>query len=272
MDGATGAPLKDAAVNLFADDLRIASGPSDSNGAFHYILPSHFSSSRLTVEAQHQSYLTSSKVSVAHSSMTQAIRLQPAPLPPPRSVLALKFTSTFHFSGLPITLSRSHDSTHYSYGFSSVESDQQVRGNGVRIRTVQIDLKIREHSGYAGCDAWVLLGPGPSLFQPGTVSEPAMYPTDVVPSPSVAPVQAQFVIGNGKQIANSVISFRATYNFEKKEWGGDIDNTHKEFFAPLLSLPTGLYAQIFLWNGNPDVNADVVSVSLIVEGTKPNQQ
>jgi hypothetical protein len=268
-DSSTGRPLSLASVRLYAGGEAFTEGVSDSNGDFQTVVPSRLSSSGLTVLVQHPGYQDDrAVVAFPSAGNIQHLQLQPnATTVPP---VAQSFKSTFKFSGFPLNLSLTFDPTQFNYGYTSLESDRTVTGEGIRIKSVRVDLKVRVHLEHACCDVWVLLGPGPALFMPGAIS--ASTYSFVAPSHQIAPVQAQFVIGNGGQplTKEDVVPFYATYDFESGQWGGNVDSTTKEFSAPQLSLPNGLYAQVFLWSGNTAVNLDIESLSLVVEGTKPN--
>lgn len=264
-DTNSGQPLSDSKVTLYANDKVVASILSGPDGKLRGVLPPGVYSSNLTAKVAHDGYYTHEVKEPYRLSSGLEITL--SPLAPPI------FKSTFNFGGLPLNLSWKRDINQFNYGYSSVETDKTVTGEGVRIKSIRIDMRVRAYSELACCDVWVMLSPSPVMFKPGSYSGPDA-PHYIHPSPSVAPVQAQFVIGNGGKSLTSGerVSFFATYDFESKQWGGNIDNHTKDFFASPLSLTTGLYAQVFLWNGNPGVNVDVEALSLTVEGTRPNQQ
>jgi CHAT domain-containing protein len=271
-DEKSGEPVSASKVTVLADDKVLASGISGPDGEFRTVLPPGAFPLRPRAEVIHAGYERVSLGSFFDSGTPISISMIPSRLVGPPPIVPAAFKSTFEFGGLPINLSASRDFTHFSYGFSSVESDRNLRGTGVRIKEVQVELKIRVHSQRACCDVWVLLGPSPFPFKAGGVSV-ADNPFLINPSPSIAPTQAHFVIGNGGKTISpeTEVQFYATYDFDSKQWGGDFDSRKDCFTAP-LDLPTGLHAQVFLWNGNPDVNVDIMSLSLTVEGTKPNQQ
>jgi hypothetical protein len=188
------------------------------------------------------------------------------------SHLSPEFTSIFNFNQSPINLSLTPQLTQMNYGFSSLEVDKTVRGEGVRIKTIRVELTVHVNANLACCDVWVLFGPRPFGFQGGPVVN-GQWPGYIDPNPDVAPVQARFVIGNrGAKIQkDSDVHYYATYNFDTGRPSGDVDN-FKGGYAPPLTLSDGLYAQVFLWNGNPGVNVNVDKISVTVEGLKPGAQ
>lgn len=181
------------------------------------------------------------------------------------------FKSSFEFSGLPVNLSLSEDLSRFDYGYTSVESDPTISGEDIRINKVRVDLKVRTHTEYGCCDVWVLLGPETvqGIHPAGQTSARYFF---IDANSSQAPVQAQFVIGGKPLKKGGITTYSATYDFESGRPGGDVSVTKgKAYFAPLLDLQHGLYAQILLWSGGTAVNLDVLSVSLTVEGTKRKQ-
>lgn len=177
---------------------------------------------------------------------------------------AKSITRIFRFAKLPINLSIKQGGG-YNYGFSSLEIDKGVQGEQVRLKRVQINLSARPHTPYACCDVWLLLGPRPFGFTPGAVIR-GPNPFFINPASDIAPAQVHFVIGNGGNPLpiGQVVNFEASYDIESGAKNGNIDSL-KEGFAPPLNLPDGLYAQVFMWNGNPGVDVDVESLSLIVD-------
>jgi hypothetical protein len=150
-----------------------------------------------------------------------------------------------------------------------LEFDKTVTGQGIRIENVRVDLTVHTHKGYPCCDVWVLLGPGPFGFQNGGIVG-GQSPFSINPTSAVAPAQVRFVVGNNgvAYTPESEAALYATYSFDAGQPGGNVDRIVAAF-APLLNLPNGLYAQIFLWNGNPYVDLDLESITLSVEGIKP---
>jgi hypothetical protein len=114
-----------------------------------------------------------------------------------------------------------------------------------------------------------MLGPGPFGYQNGGVVN-GPNPFQIDPATNLAPVQVRFVVGNGgvAYSPNSEANLYATYEFDPQIAKGDVDRLKGAFGAP-LNLPGGLYAQIFMWNGNPNVDLDVESLTLTVEGLRP---
>ena len=191
---------------------------------------------------------------------TNAVTQAPSP--------SVQFKTVFQFRQPEINLSAQYSSV-FNYGFSSLEIDKGLTGNEVLIQSISISLKIKTRFGYVCCDAWVLLGPKPFGFSEGAISG-GRNPYYIQPSTNVAPVQVHFVLGNNGHILpeGTETTLNAAYNFDNKQLSGDVDRLPGVFSSP-LSLPRGLYAQIFLWNGNPTVNVDAEEISLIVEGVKP---
>jgi hypothetical protein len=177
-----------------------------------------------------------------------------------------EFKSEFRFSNSRFNLS---GSPQFNYGFSSLESDKKVTGQGIRIQNVRVDMTVHTHRGYPCCDVWVLFGPGPFGFQNGGVVG-GQNPFFISPSTAVAPAQVHFVVGNNgvAYTPESEAALYATYRFDSGQPGGNIDRVVAAF-GPQLDLPNGLYAQIFLWNGNPNVDLDLENITLTVEGIKP---
>ena len=187
-----------------------------------------------------------------------------APPTSAQSIGTRSVTRIFRFGKLPINLSIKTGGG-YNYGFSSLEVDKGVQGEQVRLKRVQINLTVRPHTPYACCDVWLLLGPRPFGFTPGAVIN-GSNPFFINPASDVAPAQIHFVIGNGGNPLpiGQVVSFEASYDIESGAKNGNIDSL-KEGFAPPLNLPEGLYAQAFMWNGNPGVDVDIESLSLVVD-------
>jgi hypothetical protein len=105
------------------------------------------------------------------------------------TVLPTAFKSDFRFSHSGFNLSASPQ---FNYGFSSLEFDKTVAGQGIRIKNVR-DLTVHTHKGYPCCDVWVLLGPGPFGFQNGGVVG-GQNPFSINPTSAVAPAQVRFVV------------------------------------------------------------------------------
>jgi hypothetical protein len=186
--------------------------------------------------------------------------------PPADGQVSTKFKSNFVFTHTEFNLSATPQ---FNYGFSSVESDKNVSGQIVRLQSLRVDLTVRTHRGFPCCDVWVLLGPGPFGFQSGGIVG-GSHPFFINPPTAVAPAQVHFVVGNNgvPYTPESEATLYATYNFDTGAQGGNVDSL-KAAFGNTLNLPAGLYAQIFLWNGNPNVDVDVESITLSVQGLKP---
>ncbi len=176
------------------------------------------------------------------------------------------FKSLFQFRQTQFNLSASPQ---FNYGFSSVEFDQTITGQGVRLQSLRVDLTVRTHKGYPCCDVWVLLGPGPFGYQTGAIVN-GSNPFLITPPTAVAPAQVHFVVGNSgvSYSPESEAALYVTYNFDSGASSGNVDSL-KAAFGSSLNLPSGLYAQIFLWNGNPNVDLDIKNIRLSVEGSKP---
>ena len=131
-----------------------------------------------------------------------------------------------------------------------------------------MDLQVKAHTVYGCCDVWVLLGPQTveGIHSPGQATAHYFF---VDANSSQAPAQAQFNIGRRPLTKEGLTNYSATYDFDSRQLEGDATMTKgKAFFAPVLDLSNGLYAQILFWAGSTAVNLDVISVSLTVEGTK----
>jgi hypothetical protein len=182
---------------------------------------------------------------------------------PPPAVQSV--TRIFRFGKLPINLSLQPDQA-YNYGFSSLEIDKGLQGQRVRLKRVQINLSFTPRTNLACCDVWILLGPRPFGFTPGAVIKGPNPFFSIHPTPNIAPAQVHFVLGNGGNPLQrgQVVNWVASYDIESGAKSGNIDNLIAAFAPPLI-LPDGLYAQVFLLNGNGSVNVDVETLSLIVD-------
>jgi hypothetical protein len=179
---------------------------------------------------------------------------------------SIPFKSIFRFRALPVNLSVTPDGSRFNYGYSSVESDPAIAGQDIQISNVQVDLQVKPHTEYGCCDVWVLLGPETikGIHEPGQATGQYFF---VNANTSQAPVQAQFVIG-GKQLSKeNVATYTASYDFDSGRPKGDIKASKgKAFFAPLLDLPNGLFAQVLMWSGDPSDNLEVIALSVTVQG------
>jgi hypothetical protein len=113
------------------------------------------------------------------------------------------------------------------------------------------------------------MGPYPQIHEPGQLNEKFQFVTS---NSSLAPVEAQFVVGNTAVTPGSIIHYVATYDFDTRQWGGNLDLkiTRQKLFAnPRLTCPDGLYAQVLFWAGSTAVDLDVKSATVVVEGTRP---
>ncbi len=176
------------------------------------------------------------------------------------------FRAEFRFTDSKFNLSASPT---FNYGFSTVKSDKIVSGEGIRIKNIRVDLTVHTKKGYPCCDVWVLLGPGPFGFQSGAILN-GQNPFSINPISTATPSYVHFVLGNGGVAygPDSEASLYATYDFESGQFGGNVDRPITASSRP-LNLSNGLYAQTFLWNGNPNVDLDVENIVLQVDGTKP---
>jgi hypothetical protein len=258
-DATSDGPISAAMVDLFSDDHIINHALTDSNGVFAAEVVSP-PATKTTIEVSHKDYQTVRLAGPFQPGGTIIAHLQRMV----KASLPVAFKATFRFRSLPMNVSSMQG---YHYGFSSLELDRALTGDRVRIRSVRVELKILAHSSVADCDTWVLLGPSPFAFNAGGVSG-GPSPYDIVPSLAVAPTQVRLVLGTP---GNSVIpkeseaSFRGTYDFESGKPGGDY-RFFKESYGGTMKLRNGLYAQVFVWTGNPNVNVDVEGITLFIEG------
>jgi hypothetical protein len=178
------------------------------------------------------------------------------------------FSSTFNFKQPALALSASSGPvSRFDYGFSSLESDSSVRGTDIRVRTVRLEIKVRTHSTYTSFDAWVLLGPGPFGLPVGSIH--GQDPYNVKVTAIEAPTQVRFVMGSGGATypPDTEVTLFATYNLDSGQQGGNILELKECCSAP-LDLPSGLFAQVFLWDGNPGVTVEIENIVVRVEGTE----
>lgn len=161
-----------------------------------------------------------------------------------------------------IKLTASADFAKFDYGFSAIGHDSEVKGSRLKIAKVTLRVSIRSYSQLICCDAWVLLAPSSDMFSaPGQI---AAGPNPVLIQPH-APIQVQFVLGTGgAPVDPGVHTLEGTYDFETNLPSGQIDRM-KTIIGRYIDLPDGLYAQIFFWNGNPNVNVEVESAKVHVD-------
>jgi hypothetical protein len=270
-----GTPIREAQVDVFGREGMLASGSTNEGGVFQSTIAA-VSDDRLDVEVKHSGY-EAARVSTTQKDIrregTEVVLVGATPPPqtpnesPRPEQQPSSFRSTFGFKPTPFNLSANP----FNFGFSSLEADSVLRGFSAKVKRVRLGLTVKNHSQIVCCDAWILLGPAPFGYGPGGVQN-GSNPFFINPTPDIAPTQVRFVIGNGGSPSpvNSEIKFSATYDFDSGRANGNVDNggRPKEAFAPRMYLPNGLYAQIFLWNGNPNANVDIESISLTVEGEK----
>ena len=118
---------------------------------------------------------------------------------------------------------------------------------------------------------WVYVGQAPFGFPQfgGSVGNGRYPPYDEPSSAAKAPILAKLVIGSGgTTFPQGKQTFWASYDFQKQQASGypQVDNV-KQTVSQSIAIDDALFAQVFVWNGNPSVNVDVISIKLEIEGT-----
>jgi hypothetical protein len=184
---------------------------------------------------------------------------------PPPSPTVVHFKRTFNFTQQPFNITPS-PSLHF--GFSSLEHDQSLAGNSVKITKLRVVVDTENHSNIVCCDVWTFLGPAPFNFPVGatSVSQVGSYPWDI--NSPVAPTQLKLNLGHPGAETRTEIEFVINYDYSINTASVDpnMDFVLKSSTNPEMTLPSGLYAQVLVWAGLNNADIDVRKITLDVEG------
>jgi hypothetical protein len=178
------------------------------------------------------------------------------------------FKSIIRFNNLNLDASVEDGQAYWNYGFTSVEDDPKVIGNNVIIKQVKATLDVTCEPKAFNADIWILLGGADFGLPPGQKNH-AGYPPNVInggnsegnPTP-----QTQLKIGIGGGDCPPQIS--VDYDFITQKRSGLNFHSLKESFNPPMQLSDGLFAQVFVWTGDPRYKLHVHGVTLELAGTK----
>ena len=183
------------------------------------------------------------------------------------------FKHTYKFTQPAFNISAANGFSSFKYGFSSLGVAEQIRGRGVKITKIRVNLDVTNNTDSVCCDVWTYLGPSEPPFPTEGGQSSAGNPSDYTYNPVLNnfPVKAELVIGNhGMAFPQGHHVFWASYDFLAEKPNAfpflDLPKSHNN--TP-LDLDRGLYAQVFVWAGNPAINIDVNRITLDVEGTMP---
>ena len=191
----------------------------------------------------------------------------PTPLPP---AAVKRFSHAFTFDQRPFSLSMPNNGT-WNHGASSLEETGEFSGREIYIDQLKVSLGIDNKKGLVCCDVWVYVGATPFGFprDGGTVGNGGYPPYDEPSAAARAPVLAKLVVGSGGTVfPQGQQKFWAAYDFQKQQASGypQVDNV-KQTVSQSIAVDKTLYAQVFVWNGNPSVDVDVTNIKLEIEGT-----
>jgi hypothetical protein len=184
------------------------------------------------------------------------------------------FHHAFAFDQRSFSLSMPNNQT-WNHGASSLGQTDDFSGRRVSIGSLKVILDITNNQQLVCCDVWLYIGPAPFGLSKDGGSLGVGYPPYDEPSAAAkAPVLAKFVIGSGgTAFSQGHQTFWAKYDFQKQIVSGypQVDNVKQSVSQP-MNIDKTMYAQVFVWSGNPSINIDVSSISLEIDGTWSDSQ
>jgi hypothetical protein len=178
------------------------------------------------------------------------------------------FKSSFHFRNANIKAQVEDGQQAWSYGFSSLERDPAIVGTNVILKKVKVSLDVDCAASALNMDVWALFGGTDFGLPVGQITHGG-YPPFFIngangqgnPTP---PTQLKVGIG-GDRCPSQIW---AQYEFATGARSGAPGfSSLKESFNPPMRLTEGLFAQLFVWTGDPRYAVQVYGATVEAEGT-----
>lgn len=188
----------------------------------------------------------------------------------------MPFTSTFAFpESLNVSTFLSGGSfTGFNYGFTSVLNDASLSGTQVTISEITLSATALSHGPIVNFDWLAFVGPGSFGLPVGQITNSLVFPQTIAVNTTSAPTQDHIVFGRLTNETGLTLTLSATHDYV-----ADTDVFSPNFghvtaggtFTNALSLPSGLFAQVFIWSEDGQqsgTNIDFSSVRLSVSGNE----
>jgi hypothetical protein len=185
------------------------------------------------------------------------------------------YEHTFHLTPTPFRVSlqpapsNSGMAYQYLYGFSRLGSDPNLKGKRVTISSIDLRFNIDLRAAF-GSDVWVYLGSHPFPFSP-TGGQVTGFRTPNIVADDEGPTELKLKVVvlpvAGAAMGEGEFQQRVIYEFKGngRAYPAKLASVKEAFSLP-MQIDEALYAQVFLWEGQTDVDFSIRDVELSVKG------